>query len=246
MTVKEFLDRFVFVSHCVGCGEILPYEQSKSAFCLSCRLVYDEAKTKNCPFCYQEAATCTCMPKQLSGSGALCLRKLIFYDKTKEHTAPNRLIYRLKHSPNRRLERFVAGELSKLVREELKVLELQHPENEAVLVYLPRTRRAHRDEGFDQSERIACAMSDELGLPVASVIARTKNSHMQKALTASERAQNAKKSFQCEGAGAVRGKYVLLVDDIVTTGAGMSACVRLLMKAGAKGVLCFCIASAKN
>ena len=246
MTVKEFFDRFFFVSHCVGCGEILPYEESKRAFCLSCRAVYNEAKTKNCATCYQEAVACTCMPKQLSESGALCLRKLIFYDKMREHTAPNRLIYRLKHSPNRRLECFVAEELSSLVREELKVLELPNVASDAVLVYLPRTRRAHRDEGFDQSERITRAMSDTLGIPVVAAITRTTHSHVQKALTASERAKNAKISFQCENSESVRGKYVLLVDDIVTTGAGMGACVRLLMKAGAKGVLCFCIASTKK
>lgn len=246
MTVKEFLDRFVFVSHCVGCGEILPYEESKSAFCLSCRAVYEEVKTENCPLCYQESVICTCMPKQLSKDGALCLRKLMFYDKAKEHTPPNRLIYRLKHSPNRRLEQFVAKELSALVRKELSILELDRPMDEAVIVYLPRTKKARRDEGFDQSERITRAMSDVLHIPVVQAISRTRHSHTQKVLNASERAKNARTGFQCVAPEAVCGKYVILVDDIVTTGAGMGACTALLMKAGARGVLCFCIASTKN
>ena len=246
MIFRELLDRFVFVSHCVGCGEILSYEQSANAFCPSCRASYDEIKTVSCPTCYREAVACTCMPKHLSQGGALCLRKLMFYDKAKEHTPPNRLIYRLKHSPNRRLEQFVARELSALIREELFVLELNDPAKEAVLVYLPRTRRARRDEGFDQSERITRALSDELQIPVARAIVRARHSQVQKALTASARARNAKVSFRCEHAEAVRGKYVLLLDDIVTTGAGMRACTSLLMKAGAKGVLCFCIASTKN
>ena len=246
MTIRELLDRYVFVSHCVGCGEILSYEQSKHAFCPSCRPSYEEAKTVNCPICYREAIACTCMPKNLSKSGALCLRRLMFYDKTKEHTPPNRLIYRLKHHPNRRLEAFVAKELSVLVREELTVLELEDAEKEAVLVYLPRTKKARRDEGFDQAERITRAMSDELSIPVVCAITRTNNGHVQKLLNATEREKNAKTSFVCTDAEAVCGRYVLLVDDIVTTGAGMGACTSLLMKAGAKGVLCFCIAYAKK
>ena len=246
MKIGEFLDRFVFLSHCVGCGEILPYEESKSAFCLACRATYDAAKTENCPSCFQEVVACSCMPSLLSRSGALCLRKLMFYDKTKEHTPPNRLIYRLKHSPNRRLERFVAKELSVPVREELAVLSLPNLSSSAVLVYLPRTRRARRDEGFDQAERVAHAMADELGIPVASVISRTRHGHEQKALSASERAKNARMGFCCSRAEEIRGKYVILIDDIVTTGAGMAACTRLLMKAGARGVLCFSIATTKN
>ena len=246
MMPRELLDRFVFVSHCVGCGELLSYEQSKHAFCSSCRPSYEEAKTVNCPSCYREVVACTCMPKNLSKSGALCLRKLMFYDKTKEHTPPNRLIYRLKHHPNRRLERFVAKELSALVREELAVLALDDVAKQAALVYLPRTRKARRDEGFDQAERITRAMSDELSIPVSRAIVRTRNGDVQKRLNATEREKNAQASFGCIDAEAIRGRYVLLVDDIVTTGAGMGACTSLLMRAGAKGVLCFCIAYTKK
>ena len=140
----------------------------------------------------------------------------------------------------------MAEELARLVREELLVLELDDPATDAVLVYLPRTRRARRDEGFDQSERIVHAMSETLAIPAVSALVRSRHSHVQKALTASDRARNAKESFRCHKETLVRGKYVILVDDVVTTGAGMGACVRLLMKAGARGVLCVCMASAKN
>ncbi len=243
MTVKELLDRFVFVYKCVGCGEILSYEQSTHAFCPKCRATWEEAKTVSCPICYREAVACTCMPRYLSPSGAFCLRKLMPYDKTKEHMPPNRLIYRLKHQPNRRLERFIASELATLVREELRVLELDDPAHDAVLVYLPRSRKATRAEGFDQSERITRALSDELGIPFVGAIVRTRRARVQKALNAADRMKNAKQSFRYVEAADVKGKYVFLLDDIVTTGAGMRVCTSLLQKAGAKGVLCFCIAT---
>lgn len=243
MKLREIFNRFVFVSHCVGCGEILSYEQSKNAFCPKCRKVYEEAKTVNCPTCYREAVACTCMPKLLSQSGALCLRKLMFYDKAKEHTPPNRWIYRLKHQPNRRLEDFGARELASLVREELRVIEPDDLSRETVIVYLPRSRKAVRDEGFDQSERLARALSAELGIPMLRAIARTRHTKVQKTLNATDRMKNAKQSFCYVEGCDVKGKYVLLVDDIVTTGAGMRVCTALLRRAGAKGVLCFCIAT---
>ena len=242
MRPREFFDRFVFVYKCVGCGEILSYEQSQSAFCRKCRASYDEIKTVNCSSCYRETVACTCMPTALSKSGALCLRKLMPYDKKKEHTPPNRLLYRLKHQPNRRLEHFVADELAPLVREELAVLSLGVPAEEAVIVYLPRSRRAKRAEGFDQSERLSRALSRILEIPVAKAIVRTRRGRVQKALGAAERMKNAKESFRYDPHVDVKGKYVLLFDDVVTTGAGMSVCTSLLRQAGAKGILCFCMA----
>lgn len=242
MKPREFFDRFVFVYKCVGCGEILPYEQSKNAFCKKCRAVYDEAKTVNCPNCYQETVACTCMPTLLSKSGALCLRKLMPYDKKKGHTPPNRLLYRLKHQPNNRLERFVANELLPLVREELAVLSLDNLAEEAVIGYVPRSCKAKRADGFDQSERLSRALSRELGIPVMQAIERTKHGRVQKNLSAAERVKNAKQSFRYDSRIDVSGKYVLLIDDVVTTGAGMSVCTSLLRRGGARGILCFCIA----
>lgn len=242
MRLKEFFDRFIFVYKCVGCGELLSYEQSKNAFCKKCRAAYDEAKTVNCPSCYRETVACTCMPKALSKSGALCLRKLMPYDKMKEHTPPNRLLYRLKHQPNSRLEHFVADELAPLMCEELAVLSVDLPSEQAVIVYLPRSRQAKRAEGFDQSERLSRALSRILKIPVAKAIVRTRRGRVQKDLGAVERMENAKESFRYNPHVDVKGKYVLLFDDVVTTGAGMSVCTALLRRAGAKGVLCFCMA----
>lgn len=242
MRSLELWERFAFVYHCVGCGQLLSYEQSKSAFCEKCRAVYEEAKTVGCPTCPQEIAACTCMPKALSKSGALCLRKRVCYDKTKAHLPQNRLLYRLKHHPNARLERFVAKEIALAVREELRVLSLDDPSEDAVLSFVPRSRGARRVEGFDHAERITRALSAELGIPMRRAIERTRGGRVQKNLTASERIQNAKQSLRLSEQADVNGKYVLLFDDVVTTGAGMSACTALLRKAGARGVLCFCFA----
>ena len=242
MKPREFFDRFVFVYRCVGCGEVLSFEESRSAFCLKCRMAWEEAKSESCAECFREAVACTCMPKKLSKSGALCLRKLIFYHADKEHTSPNRLLYRLKHQPNDRLERFVAREVAIRVREELRVLSIEDPLQEVVLAYAPRSRQAVRVEGFDQSQRMARALSRELAIPFVIALKRARRTDVQKTLSADARTKNANKSFCCIAPHEVAGKYVLLLDDVVTTGSSMGACASLLRRAGAKGILCFCLA----
>lgn len=236
------LSRFFFVRKCVGCGEILDAEQHTDAFCPKCRVLWEGAKTANCPKCFGAVVECGCMPTTLKKSGALCLRKLTFYRAELFHTPQNRLLYHLKHQPNRRIEGFVAKELSKLVFKECQTLELECPAQEAVIVYLPRTGKAKRREGFDQSERLAKALSVESGIPFVSAICRTGRSKEQKSLQRNERFQNVKGKFSLKNPEDVKGKCVFLLDDIVTTGAGMSECVKLLRHSGAKFVLCLCIA----
>ncbi len=136
----------------------------------------------------------------------------------------------------------MARELARLVREELSVLSLDDPAREVVLTYAPRSRKAVRVEGFDQSKRMVRALSRELSIPFVSAFSRTRRTDVQKFLSADERMKNASKSFRCIAPTEVDGKYVILFDDVVTTGASMGACVSLLYKAGARGVLCFCMA----
>lgn len=242
MSMAEMLSRFFFVRKCVGCGEFLDAEHHNDAFCPKCRVLWEGAKTANCPKCFGAVVECGCMPSTLKKSGALCLRKLTFYRAELSHMPQNRLLYRLKHQPNRRIEGFLAKELSKLVIKECRQLDLDHPAEEAVIVYLPRTKKAKRREGFDQSERLAKALSAVSGIPFVSAFHRMGRSKEQKNLQRKERFENVKGKFSLENSKEIKGKCVFLLDDIVTTGAGMSECVKLLRRSGARFVICVCIA----
>lgn len=233
---------FLVVRKCAGCGEILPYSQCHDAFCSSCQLRFRVAKTENCKTCFRPAFECTCMPKGLSGSGALCLRKLIFYRAERSGEAENRLIYDLKHRPSKRKADFVARELSAAVKEELTVLGVTEPTKDAVIVAVPRGTRARIDYGFDQSELIAKSLSDCLGISCVPAIGRRRGGREQKKLSKDRRFRNVSHLFHLRDADAVRDRCVLLFDDVVTTGASMAACVTLLRDAGARSVICFCIA----
>ena len=260
MKLRELMDRYFRVCICGGCGEILPYEQISSAFCPRCLLRWRAAKTENCSECFQPAMTCSCMSKGLSASGMLTLRKSVFYRAEQRGEPQNRILYYLKHHPNRRMAHFLAEELLGALTEEVAVLGLQLSDEKNgegdtngeiavgdsrknfVLVGVPRSRGARSVEGFDQAELIADALSRMTGIDSVMAIKPKIGGKTQKKLNSAGRFRNMKNRFVLKDADAVRGKCVLLIDDIVTTGASMAACVKLLQQAGASSVIGLCVA----
>lgn len=243
MTRDEFLRRFVYVRRCVGCGELLAFKDSGSAFCSECRQGFGAAMTVSCPDCLSSAVECTCMPKLLSASGALCLRKLFFYDGEKAREPQMKLIYCMKRKNSRRLYDFAAGELRFSISEELDTLGASDKMTEVAVTNVPRGKRSRALHGFDQAELLARALSRTLDVRYVRAFRTRIGGGEQKKLDKRRRLLNARKSIIfCDGAD-VKGSYVVLVDDIVTTGASMSVCVDALMKKGASGVLCLSLAS---
>lgn len=243
MRAKEYAKRILLVRKCVSCREILGFESFDAAFCPECRLAWQVSKTESCPECYGAATECSCMPTLLSKTGALTLRKLFFYSANKDNEAQNKLVYYLKHKKSKRAADFVAGELLGAVREELSTLGVE--ENSVICVNTPRGRRAVLSYGFDQSAEICEALAKRLGAQYIPLVKRRFGGKEQKKLSAAQRQKNIKSLMYIgeEDATTVKGRYILLLDDIVTTGASMSAATSLLYKAGAKGVICLCIAS---
>ena len=84
-------------------------------------------------------------------------------------------------------------------------------------------------------EELALALAARLGASPCTLLARSGKGREQKTLNAKERAENLKGAFRV--VGDPTGRCVLLVDDLVTTGAGMSVATRALLRAGAAGVI---------
>ncbi len=240
MTLKELFERFFIIHKCGGCREILDYEDFSKALCPECRLKWSVAKTESCPVCAQSAVECTCMPKGLAKTGALCLRKLYFYYAKRDKEPQNRLIYFLKKNPNKRMADFVARELYVQIREELSALGADG--KNAVIINIPRGHRSRRIYGFDQSAFICKRIAELSGIEYAAAILRRRGGKEQKQLDLSRRIKNAETQFAIGLPDSVKEKYVILFDDVVTTGASMTTCASVLRKAGAKGIICICMA----
>jgi ComF family protein len=244
MRAAEYAKRILLVRKCVGCREILDFADFDAAFCPDCRLAFQVAKTESCPECYRAATECSCMPTLLSKSGALTLRKLFFYSAKRDNEAQNKLVYYLKHRKSKRGADFAASELLSALREELDTLGIEDP-SEILCVGVPRGRGAVLSYGFDQAQEVSKALAWRLGAEYFPLVRRRFGGKEQKKLNAAQRQKNIKSLMYIKESDRARveGRYVILFDDVVTTGASMSAAVSLLRKAGAKGVICLCLAS---
>ena len=112
-----------------------------------------------------------------------------------------------------------------------------------VLTYVPTAflRRMHR--GYDQVELLCNAVGEELGADPVKTLRKVRNTPPQSGIKdVSRRRANVLGAYQFLEPENIRGKRILLLDDVITTGATVSECARVLLTAGAKEVFCASVA----
>lgn len=116
---------------------------------------------------------------------------------------------------------------------------------DTIVVPVPLHARRLRARGYNQAELLAQACAGAVRRPcVAGALVRHKDTAVQATLRISERMSNLGNAFSVRAPNLVRQRFVLLVDDIFTTGATASAATIALLRAGARGVGVACAAVA--
>ena len=116
-----------------------------------------------------------------------------------------------------------------------------------ILTWAPISRRRKWRRGYDQVELIAKAVAKELGVPPVSTLKKTRHNRPQSKLKdAAARRANVLGVYRVTDHETVAGKRILLLDDILTTGATVSECARTLLTAGANEVICATVAVASH
>ncbi|MCX7603387.1 MAG: ComF family protein [Bryobacteraceae bacterium] len=112
------------------------------------------------------------------------------------------------------------------------------------LVPVPSHWRRRFSRGFDQALLLARELSRHTGIPVLCALRRTRHTAAQAGLTGRQRRDNIRGCFATGDPAAIRGKRLLLIDDVLTTGATVNAAAATLRRSGAAHVGVFTLARA--
>ena len=104
-----------------------------------------------------------------------------------------------------------------------------------LVIPVPTATSRVRERGYDQSVVIAKEVARSSSLPVSLALARLNQAH-QVGSTRAERIRHVRGGFRVRNAAMIKGKHVLLIDDVCTTGATLEEAARTLKKAGVANV----------
>ena len=149
-----------------------------------------------------------------------------------------RLIHLMKYDGMRPLAKRL-GRLMAATAEEFEAVDY--------LVPVPLYRRRRWSRGFNQAGLLAAAMSRATDIPARGrLLRRTRSTESQAGLSNHQRRANVTGAFSAPNPREVRGRRILLVDDVMTTGATLEACAKALKRAGARYVGAVTSARAKR
>lgn len=239
MKIKELINRALFyisVPKCVLCREKLDY--GERGLCKECMKAYEAHKERNCPHCSKILSKCFCSYEHLELHGIKHLVKLFRYSKTDQSLPSNYLIYSLKQDNRADVLSFLADELASAIS-----YSIDFTKDTYVITNVPRRKKAIVNFGYDHAKELAKKVSDRLQLEYVEIL-KSKSKKSQKSVYGQERILNAKFDYACPEDLSLKGKIVIIVDDIVTTGASMSNCATLIKALRPKRIIGACLGTA--
>lgn len=230
--IRDITENHGFVCDACG-GEVFSYPRER--LCADCEKSMRKIESNACPKCGRElqskgvCLTCkSSMPKFTKGIAPVVYRG---------ETAA--LVNRVKNGAPR-LARYFGENMARAFAREFP--DYAKEGNALLLVPVPLTQEKYRLRGYNQSERLAQAVQEELerlGFTAetdAEILQKVKDSSEQKHMGKAERAANVAGAYHVHKRKACQGRRILLIDDIMTTGATGSECAARLLGAGAKEV----------
>ena len=123
----------------------------------------------------------------------------------------------------------------------------EYPEGFDVLTWVPISPIRKLQRGYDQVELLAKAVGAELGMEPVRTLRKVRHNRPQSGIEGeAQRKANVLGVYRAVNPESFRGKRVLMLDDIITTGSTAGEAARVLLTAGAKEVHCGAIAAARN
>ena len=214
--ILEYILDLIYPPRCCFCSKIV--ERETYGICTACREKLSALKKEN--------------GKRMLEGGFVCFYPLLYDNMVRESFLRYKFDGAVSH----------AETYSALLADRLRSVSSDCD----VVTWVPLSRRKKKKRGYDQAELLAKDAAALLGLDCERILYKNKETKTQSRLKdRKERADNVKNAYSLRDSKLVEGKRILVVDDIVTTGATLSECCRVLKKAGAETVTAAAFASAE-
>ena len=219
--------RFLLGQRCQVCGQVLGPD-ADIPLCLACFKLLPLRQGGYCPCCGQFYADASVRPYACLScrTSPPPWTRLVFYGAYAGML--QELVHHHKFGQDLGLESLLRFLLIRAWEEH----GLQQPD---ILVPVPMRPRPVLRRGFNQSVELARILSQEIQVPLGrQVLIKNRDTQVQSTLGKKARLSNVRGAFAVQA--AVRGQRVLLVDDVITTGATLKACAKACLQAGAREV----------
>ncbi len=229
MNIAKLMDRVLFalsVPKCVCCKTRLNY--GEKAFCLKCSAEFKEFKTRNCSHCARPLCECDCSNDLLRAHYVKRVIKCYRYLTRDDALPGNSLIYSLKRDNRTDVLEVCTDELSKAI-----LNSIEDPSS-YIFTNVPRRRAAIVQYGIDHSALLAKTVAKRFAAEYIPIL-KSNAKQAQKSLEATDRFKNA--DFYIAENLDLTGRGVIIVDDIITTGASMAKAASLIRSLGSKNIL---------
>jgi len=228
--LREILD-FLLPTRCLGCDDRLPLDGPAQPVCVTCLARLRPPPWPRCPRCHYPNGTgrlaptclaCHDWPAALRGARSA----VILEDRA------GRLVHALKYEGWRELAPLMADRMRDLPLPDAALA------GRAVVVPIPTTSRRRRQRGYNQAALLASAYARGADLQFVEALVRNAGGGSQVSLHPAQRQSNVRGAFSMapSSSGSISGRQVVLVDDVLTTGATAGEAAATLERAGAEGV----------
>ncbi len=231
----------LFPPRCVCCDAELLEADGRWSFCADCLARLAPSAWHGCRRCGGEIVECDFSPDRCPHCSNLSLRFDAAVTLGSYHAGLREVVLRMKRPSHNALSLAMGRLLAQRRREELLGLQT------SVIVPIPMFWARRLGRGINNPDVLAGCLGQSLGIPVRHhILIRHRNTLPQAHLPPSRRFENVRGAFRVRNPDAVRDARVLLVDDVLTTGATCSEAAKMLKQAGAASVAVAVVARAQG